>query len=209
MLLDYPVKPRRFGSLSEMPLIAAGHFGDEQFDLFATSFGTLVALDLLKNETSGRIRHAVLQGPLTSLRLSWAEQLMARGAGFLPCHMDRLPLRRGVLATNHRRWFPPIDETRWEFFATDTGRPRASTVAGLARLASGCDFSRDLAAIKTPALIVSSEGDANRHLAAADILANGLPNNRHEVLPNTGHVIFVTHPHRLANLVRPFLTDAR
>jgi pimeloyl-ACP methyl ester carboxylesterase len=208
VLLDYPAKPRSLDALSAMPLIAAEHFGDEQFDLFATSFGTLIALNLLKSESSGRIKHAVLQGPLASLRLSVAEQLMALGASFLPVEMDRLPLRRGILATNHRRWFPPIDETRWEFFASDTGRPRASTVARLARLASGHNFSGDLASINTPTLIVSSEGDANRHLAAADVLAKGLPNNRHEVLPNTGHVLFVTHPHRMANLIRPFLGDA-
>jgi pimeloyl-ACP methyl ester carboxylesterase len=69
----------------------------------------------------------------------------------------------------------------------------------------GLDLTDQISGIETPTLVISSEGEAVRHRASAAVLAEKLPNARAEEISNTGHVPFVTHPHRLAKLVRQFL----
>lgn len=206
VVLDYPSEARTMSELGSVPFIAADHLGDKEFDVYATSFGTAVAIEsLIAN--GNRIPHVVLQGPLVSLRLSMAERVAAGVLRFTPGIIDRLPLRRRVLQSNHQRWFPPIDQTRWQFFEQETGAVPMSDVAHRARMLDRIDYSNRISECSTPALIVSSEGEAARYREAAELFADRHPNARHEHIPNTGHVPFVTHPHRMANLIRPFLRD--
>lgn len=204
VLIDYPDEARDLKTLSRLVPAAADHLGDEQVDLFACSFGSAVALELLL-DSPRRIRNVVLQGPLVKFRMSRPERLCSRVTGWLPGQIGRLPLRRGVMENNHRMWFPPFDHSRWEWVVDDTGRVSTAAVMRRLRMVDGVDYTERLGEISTPALIVSCEGEAFRHRESAAILDKRLPQSQSEELSNCGHLPFATHPHRLANLIRPFL----
>ena len=204
VVLDFPSEADSLDDLVDSLGATATELGDEQFDLYATSFGSTVALKALSGMPQ-RILHTVLQGPMISMKLSIAERLASNTLRLFPGPIGRLPLRNTVLQNNHRRWFPPFDITRWQFLLQDTGDVPTRVVAKRAGMLHGLDLTGELQRLQTPALIISSEGEAVRHREAADTLARQLPNSHHEVLSNTGHVPFLTHPHRLAKLIRPFL----
>jgi len=204
VILDYPSEARTLKQLSQSLDMAATQFGDEQFDLYATSFGTAVALNVLRDNPS-RINRAILQGPLTSIQFSMAERMALGLLGWLPGRIDRLPLRRMILQNNHSRWFPPFDISRWQFLLHETGDVPIGDVARRVKMLRMLDFSQTLTDIRTPTLVISSEGEATRHREAAQELADNLPNAKAEEISNSGHVPFVTHPHRLVKLVRQYL----
>lgn len=204
VVLDYPPEAQTLEQLAKSLELAATQFGDEQFDLYATSFGTPVALHALQSFPQ-RIQHAVLQGPLISMKFSLAERLALAMLGRLPGQIARLPFRKTVLENNHARWFPPFDITRWKFLMAETGNVPTRDVASRTKMLKGLDLTDQVSRIETPTLVISSEGEAARHRESAAVLAEKMPNARAEEISNTGHVPFVTHPHRLAKLVRQFL----
>jgi pimeloyl-[acyl-carrier protein] methyl ester esterase len=206
VVIDYPEQATSLSQLAGSLFTAADGLGDQEFDLFATSFSSAVAMQILTTDAS-RIRHAVLQGPVNGIRLSWLERLATRAAMLSPGRMSRVPFFRAALQNNHRLWFPPFDETRWHFMALNVGSVRISTVARRLRMLNGLDWTERLAEIKTPTFIVSSEGEATRHHDAAKLFVSQIPGTKNERIPNCGHVPFVTHPHRLAKLIGPFLRD--
>lgn len=203
VLVDYPDRGD-LKSLARLVPTAADELGDNEFDLFAASFGSAVALEMMLTAPE-RIQKFVLQGPLVRFHLSRPERLCSHMIGWVPGNIDRLPGRRRLLENHHRHWFPPFDHSRWEWTLDDTGSVRTSAVMRRLRALHGIDYSERLSEISTPALIVSSEGEAFRHRESAAILGKRLPDARHEELSNCGHIPFVTHPHRLAGLIRPFL----
>lgn len=204
VLIDYPDEARDLNVLTGLVPAAADQLGDEHFDLFACSFGSSVAIELLLNSPE-RIRNLVLQGPLVKFRMSRPERLCCRVAGWLPGNIDRLPMRRRLMEANHRLWFPPFDHSRWEWVLDDTGNVSTAAVMRRLRMLDGMDYTERLSEISTSALVVSSEGEAFRHRESAAILNKRLPRVQFEELSNCGHLPFATHPHRLANLIRPFL----
>jgi pimeloyl-ACP methyl ester carboxylesterase len=206
VVIDYPEKATSLSQLASSLFTAADGLGDQEFDLFATSFSSAVAMQILTTDAS-RIRHAVLQGPVNGIRLSWLERLATRAAMLSPGRMSRVPFFRAALQNNHRLWFPPFDETRWQFMALNVGSVKIKTVARRLRMLNGLDWTERLAEIKTPTFIISAEGEATRHHDAAKLFASQIPGTKNERIPNCGHVPFVTHPHRLANLIGPFLRD--
>lgn len=206
VVLEYPSRARSLSDLSRSLLAVADAAGDRSLNLYAASFGSLVALQTLLDAPQ-RISRAVLQGPMVGMKLSSAERTGARVLSMLPGRMRRLPFFRSVVRNNHHRWFPPIDPTRWSFAEQDMTEPLIADVARRGRMLIGTDFTPCLKEIETPVLLISSEGEAARHREAASLLNEQLPHSRHEQIPNTGHLAFLTHPHRMANLVRPFLQD--
>lgn len=204
VILDFPPEAGSLDQLAESLDLAATQLGDKKFDLYATSFGTAVALQAMISGQP-RIKQAILQGPLIEMKFSLAERLALATLGWLPGPIDRLPLRRTVLQNNHGRWFPPFDITRWKFLMAETGNVPTRDVARRAKMLRGLDLTDQVSSIETPTLVISSEGEAIRHRESAAVLAEQLPNARAGEISNTGHVPFVTHPHRLAKLVRQFL----
>ncbi|MDA1164984.1 MAG: alpha/beta hydrolase [Planctomycetota bacterium] len=204
VILDYPSEAQTFDQLVKAFDITATRLGDEQFDLYATSFGSAVAL-LAMHSYPQRIQRAVLQGPLISMQFTFAERVALGMLGWLPGPIQRLPFRNTVLQNNHRLWFPPFDITRWEFLLRETGVVPIRDVARRAKMLRTFDISSSLTTLATPSLIISCEGEAARHRDAARLLGERLPHAEVEELSNSGHVPFVTHPHRLVKLIRPFL----
>lgn len=206
VVIDYPENATSLNQLAGSLFTVADGLGDAKFDLLATSFSSAVAMQILTTDAS-RVCHAVLQGPVNGIRLSWLERLATRAAMLAPGRMKHVPFFRAALQNNHRLWFPPIDETRWHFMALNVGSLRISTVARRLRMLNGLDWTGQLDKIKTPTFIISSEGEASRHHDAAELFAELIPGTKSERIPNCGHVPFVTHPHRLAKLIGPFLRD--
>ncbi|NQV25402.1 MAG: alpha/beta hydrolase [Rhodopirellula sp.] len=204
VILDYPPEARNLDQLAQSLDLVATQLGDQQFDLYATSFGTAVALRAMQTSPQ-KIRQAILQGPLISMKFSVAERLALGTLGWLPGRINRLPFRKTVLENNHARWFPPFDITRWKFLLHETGDVPTRDVARRAGMLPGLNLTGTLPEIKTPTLVISSEGEAARHRESAKVLAEYLPNSTLEEISNSGHVPFVTHPHRLVKMIRPFL----
>ncbi len=204
VLIDYPTTASNLDSLAAVVGQAADAVGDTTFDLFASNFGTAVGMRAALIAPD-RITRLVLQGPIVSYRLSWLEALFARLASWLPEGIKQVPFRRRLLFTNHRLWFPPIDETRWQFLARNSMQTSLRVVARRFLMLAGFDVASRVSELRCPVLVITSEGDPRRATDAARWLTERLPQARHEEISNCGQVPFVTHPHRLANLLKPFL----
>lgn len=105
---------------------------------------------------------------------------------------------------NHRRWFPPFDSTRWEFYSDNVGACPVAEAALRARVAGGVDLGPSLPAARVPTLLLQTEGDGSTALAAQQPLLTALPDVRVETLDNTGRLPHLTHPHRLVKSLRAF-----
>ena len=178
--------------------------GDKRFSLYATSFGTLVALHAMLHQPD-RIERAVLQGGFAHRNLSLFEKMLARICSFVPGSYRHVPLRKKIQWWNHRRWFPPFDITRWQFLVEDTGSLPIATLARRACLLIESDLRSRLSEIQQPVLLIRSEGEGMVSEQCHRELESGLLNKQTEFLNNCGHLPYLTHPHRLMKLVLPVL----
>lgn len=184
----------------------ADKIGDDQFNLFATSFGTLVGQGAMLR-SPGRIQRAILQGGFASRELSFAERSLIRVWSHMPGRYKHVPFRRMVQQFNHRRWFPPLDPTRWDFLIDNSGDTPASSLARRAAIIRDTSLVQRLGEIQTPVMLIRCEGEAIVSESCHDVMAKGLPSARVEHLHTTGHLPYLTHPNRVAKLVREFLTS--
>lgn len=202
-----PIRPSRRVTLDSLrdDLLAVADFqGDRQFEIFASSFGGLVALNSLQ-AVPDRITKAVLQGGFAHRRLSVAERAIAKLGRILPGRLKSLPGARAIQEQNHRRWFPPLDQTRWQFFLDDAAQVPLKTLAHRGRMIRDTDLRPELASIQPPILLIQCEGDGlvTRDCHAA--LASGLPHAQTAWMHSAGHLPHLTSPHRLAKFLRDFL----
>ncbi len=121
VILGYPPEAQTLTQLAQSLDLAATRFGDEQFDLYATSFGTSVALHAMQSFPQ-RIQHAVLQGPLISMKFSMAERLALATLGWLPGQIDCLPLRQTVLQNKPRTMVSTVRHYSLEISAGRNGQ---------------------------------------------------------------------------------------
>jgi pimeloyl-ACP methyl ester carboxylesterase len=206
VLVDYPENCNQLDQLAASVMTVADYMGDDRFNLFGTGFGSSVAVEVAAKSPS-RIRNLILQAPVISYRLSFLERVCGKLASYLPASWRRVPLRQRLLLSNHRLWFPPIDHTRWQFLADNVQETSLSHVARRFLMLSGLDLWASLAAIECPIVVVTCEGDPKRVRDAGDELARRLPNARVEFISNCGQVPYVTHPHRLANIIKPLIVE--
>jgi pimeloyl-ACP methyl ester carboxylesterase len=202
-----PVKPRRLltaEGLADDLFAVAESQGDSTFSLFATSFGGVVALAALTARPT-RIDRAILQGAFAHRRLSAMERLLCRAGRFVPGTLAGVPFRNTIQLANHQRCFPPFDHTRWGFFTENSGRTRIRDAAERAAIVADCDFRGRLTEIRQPILLIRSEHEGHVAAGCNAELAAGLPNATTEMLHSAGPLAHLTHPHRLAKLVRSFL----
>lgn len=188
-------------------LLAIGdHLGDERFNLFATSFGSLVAQVALR-KASNRIRAAVLQGAFACRRLSVAERFIIQVGKVVPGNLRTLPFAKMVQEQNHKRWFPALDPTRWQFFLEDAGQVSLKTLSDRGGLIRDTDLRPYLNEIKQPVLLIQCEGDGLVSRECHRELALGLVHGHSVWMHSSGHVPHMTNPHRLAKYIRDFLTN--
>ncbi len=186
---------------------AADQQGDTTFSVFATSFGSAVALAAL-DAGHGRIDRAILQAGFAHRKLSVFERLLCGLGKTVPGRLARLPFLETIQRANHQRYFPPFDASRLGFFIENAGRTPIRDAAERAALVGTIDFRPRLAEIRQPVLVVRSEHEGQVQTACSDELERGLPHSSTEWLHTTGPLAHLAHPHRLAKLVRGFLTDA-
>lgn len=85
----------------------------------------------------------------------------------------------------------------------DENQSPATLAAGLATLRD-TDLRKDLSQIQQPVLLLHGANDALMPLAAAEWLAQHLPDARLEVFPGTAHAPFLAQPESCADLLRRF-----
>ncbi|MEX0726188.1 MAG: alpha/beta hydrolase [Planctomycetaceae bacterium] len=178
---------------------------DEQIVAYAVSLGVPVLLTAMQRHPE-RIGRAIVQGGRIRLPLTGLERLMLRCGRLLPGKLRHLPGRETIWKQNHRAWFPPFDFSRWNFFADVTGDVALKTLAHRLSLMHQTDLRHVAGQLSQPVLIIGTEGEGPRLAAQRQALEQALPFSRTELLDTTGLVPFLTHPHRLKKMMRPFLT---
>lgn len=126
----------------------------------------------------------------------------------MPGRVQSTPLWRGLQERGHRLWFPPIDPTRWLFYLENAGQTPVAELVRRFGMLSRFDARSRLKQLATPTLLLQVEGEGEMQARCRDELAALLPNARTEFLHTTGLLAFLTHPHRLAKLIREFVCPA-
>jgi len=205
VLLDYPHHiDSAPGELGRMLLQVAADRGDDQFDVYATAFGAVPALTAALDAPQ-RIRRLILQAGFSHRKLSLPERILVRGSRFLPQRMQFQSIRHRIHHHNHRRWFPPYDNTRWQFFLDNALQVPLQTLAGRAAVLQHFDVREQLAQLVPPLLLLSTEGDGHAVNRDQDALSRELPQARIESLHTCGLLPYLTHPHRLSKCIKDFL----
>lgn len=190
--------------LVEDLLAIVDHWPGQSNRLIATRFGGMVALGAMAQRPS-QFLNLTWMGGYAQRELSPTERLLVALGKVWPFRASTLPGRRSILRQNHRRWFPPFDETRYDFLSDLTGQVPVMGLARLASVVGQADLRPLLPTISQPVLLVGTEGQGAALRAAGDALAAALPNVRREEMHNTGLIPALTHPHRVAKIVRSFL----
>ena len=178
--------------------------GDTRFSLYATGFGGLVAMRAMQLQPT-RIDKAVLQATAAVREFSRWERWGIRLGRHVPGCLKHLPGRHAVQQANHRPFFPLMDPSRWDFFAANTGETSLRALAERALVAAQTDLRPLLPDIRQPVLLLQTEGQGTIPGDGQHRLAHDLPQVRVETLHTTGDLTYLTHPHRLAKLLREFL----
>lgn len=180
--------------------------GGQPISLFATSFGSQVALSAMIRSPELSTA-AILHAGFAHRRYTLSERLLARIGSWSTRPIGELRAWQQIQETNHRTWFPPIDPGRWEFLRDNLAATRACDLARKVRGVAAGSVGESLETITTPVQLIRTEGDGRVLSKAMDELAERLPNVRVESLHTTGHFAHVSHPHRVAKVVKAFLAD--
>jgi pimeloyl-ACP methyl ester carboxylesterase len=201
-----PLSRISLADLAEDLFAVADHHGEKRFSVHATSFGGLVALQALASRPE-RIERAVLQGCFARRELSWAERALIQLCRFIPIRLRQTPLRTVIQQQNHRPWFPPHDPSRFQFLLENTGGVPLAALVHRARLIRDSDLRPLLPQVSQSVLLITGEGEGLVSSRCRDELQAGLPHATPEMMHSAGHLPYLTHPHRLAKLIRPFLLE--
>lgn len=179
----------------------ADYHSDPTIHVFGPSFGAAVALQAALDQPE-RIANLVLQHGFARRPLSWSERLLARWYRNSRRTLATLPWRRRIQELNHRRWFPPFDGTRFEFMVETTGQIPVAALARKAMAMHAFNVEGRLSQLNCPVLLVRTEGQGNLETAGHEALERQLPSARTEWLHSSGLHPYLTHPHRLAKLLK-------
>lgn len=185
---------------------AAESLGHERFSLLGVAAGSSLALDLALNHPDLVQALVLLQGSARAPR-SWLERGYCSYGSLLRGGLARVPGWRRLQRQNHRRWFPPFDGSRFDFLLENLGQSPVAQVSRRLQLWASLDFRNHLADVKSPTLLIQTEGEGAPAAAAALELQAALPNVSTEELHSAGLYPYLTHPHRVAKLLRMFLRE--
>lgn len=184
-------------------LAVADLHGDKSISVFGASFGAAVALQLALDAPS-RIAGLVLQNGFARRQLSMSERMLAAWCRCSRRVLSQFPWRRRIQELNHRRWFPPFDGTRFEFLVESTGSILLADLATKALAVNGFDITSRLGEITCPVVLVRTEGEGGIEARSHAQLEAGLKGSRTEWMHSSGLHPSLTHPHRLAKLLKSF-----
>jgi len=186
--------------------VANAH-GDDQFSVFGSSWGATIGLTAM-HAWPKRIVRGVFQTAFRQLPLSHSERWLARLGRLIPTRrwpVEKLPAVGKIFETSHKAWFPPFDASRFEFLRGEILNTPVRTLATRAHQAATFDLAPLLDEIRQPTLLIETEGEGMLSRRSMDELAVLLPTATIELLNNTGQYVFLTHPHRVAKLIKAFL----
>ncbi len=209
VLLDYPIGRRAtWPRLNEAIVEVVREFaGTEGCHLFGTSIGSALALETALR-LGPQVRSLTLHAAFAHLPLTVFERAAASVLRWMPGRVQSTPLWRGLQERGHRLWFPPIDPTRWLFYLDNASQTPVAELARRFGMLSRFDARSRLKQLAAPTLLLQVEGEGETQARCRDELAALLPNARTEFLHSTGLLAFLTHPHRLAKLIREFVCPA-
>lgn len=190
---------------ADLYAVADSH-GDVRFSVYATSFGSLVALSAMLEQPE-RIERAVIQNGFAHRKLTICEKALITLSCHLPGKLSHVPLRQQIQQQNHRPWFPPFDPTRFDFFLQNTGSVLISELAARASSLKRLDLRQGLAEIENEVLLIRTEGEGRVAAQCMQGLQDALKNALTERLHTCGQLPFLTHPHRLVTFVKQFLLE--
>lgn len=183
------------------------HLGVRQSYVFASSFGTTVALSALAAGPQ-RLLRAVLQAPPAPKTLTGTERLGAWLMSHWPGSMSSLPLRKRLLYRLHHAPFTGRAPAAWERFLSVTGAVPVRAVGRRARLLHRLDPRPLLAEVRQPVLLVCGDRESAAQRESAAALLRMLPGAGMVLLEGCGHLPSFSHPDTLAEVVRFFLTPS-
>ena len=204
----HPVGPRslRLQQAAATVVAAADHLNDDRFSLLAPGWSSLVALQTLLS-VPDRVPSAVLICGFAHRDLTVVERGLLAWGGVCPGTLSRLPGWQAIQEQNHRTWFPPYDETRWQFLRDNLGSTRIRDAARRLSILPATDLRPRLGEIESPVLIVRTEGEGDPLTKCQEELQAGLSGGVTEWMHTSGHYSYLTHPHRLAKLVSSFVEN--
>jgi len=212
VFIDLPVgtKQEALGTLTANAGNALGEvfdrLGIDAVDLVAGTFAGVIAMEFTASHPE-QVRSLTLQGTAAQIRWSLFERMLLTIGRWLPGTLDSLPVWNRIAVTNHRPWFPPFDPSRWEFLRGNLARTNTAAYARCCAAWSRTNLEQRLTKINTPVLLIRSEGEGAATTPAMLQLERALPHARSEELHSSGLYPQVTHPHRVAKLLREFLGD--
>lgn len=185
----------------------ADQYGDQQITVYGAGFGAAIALQAALNQPR-RFERLILQHGFARRRLSLFERLLTSICLRSGQVLDALPQRRRFQAVNHQPWFPPFDHSRFEFLVNSTGTLPLRDLARRALAIHSFDVSGRLAEIDCPVMLLRTEGEGRMAADSQAVLEQRLKPPRIEWMHSAGQHPYLTHPHRVAKLVRTFCESA-
>lgn len=211
VMFDTSIEDRRLSMLarpkiddfSDDLLTVATEMGDQRFSIFGAAFGAAAGLKaaLIRPD---RIERLMLQHGFARRRLSFFERLLTSICYYSSKRLEDLPERRRFQSVNHKPWFPPFDDSRFEFLVESTGSLLLSDLAKRALAVNSFDIRARLAEISCPVLLLRTEGEGKVAAASQEDLAKQLKSCEIQWMHSAGQHPYLTHPHRVAKLIRSF-----
>ena len=213
VLLDYPSRKDNPGKL-----LYQSTFLEEFADLFSdilerhqhssasiygTGFGSLLAIHCAQ-KLADQVQGLILQAGQSHRRLSLAERVFLQLLKRLPGTVGSLPGHQKIQRNNHRQWFPPFDQSRWDYFWVNVSRTSLSDWGSRALWMHKTDLTETLSQIQTPTLLIRTEGEGSITKRNMELLAEKLTTVEEEWLAGCGHQPYLTHPHRLNGVISSF-----
>ena len=181
----------------------ADHHGDQRLSVYGAGFGAAVGLQAAIRSPQ-RVHRLVLQHGFASRRLSLFERMLMSICLRSHQTLDQMPQRRRFQAVNHQPWFPPFDHSRFEFLVDSTGTLFLQDLARRAWAVNSFDVVSKLGEIECPVLLLRTEGEGRMVAQSQEVLESKLKKHRTEWMHSAGQHPCLTHPHRVAKLVKTF-----
>lgn len=207
IVIDYPGHQKRFScdQFVDDFFRIADQNNDQQFALFATGIGAVPAFTALQTEPE-RITAAIIHAAIIDRKLSLTERFLLQLGQFLPVSFAKIPLVQRIQELNHRTWFPPFDNSRWQFFLDQFNNVPVNQFTRRFAAFRKLSQPKTLETITQPIQFIGSEGEDKPLKQTREQLQSTLPQTTVEILPNCGVLPFLTHPHALSTAIRSVLS---
>jgi pimeloyl-ACP methyl ester carboxylesterase len=181
------------------------HVGAKQSYVFASSFGSTVALAAMKSQPH-RVPRAILHAAVAHKPMTRTERFCAWLMSHLPGTMGLLPLRRRLISRLHHAPFADLPPELWEYFLSQGESIPIRAVGRRVRTLHRIDLRPILNQIRQPVLLVCGARDPVVRPERTQELLDSLPSGGRVVLESCGQFPHFTHPAGLAHVIRLFLT---